>query len=161
VNTPEGVFVKDLRILGNRNLKDVILVKPKDTVRFITKFTTFSDNMIPYMYHCHLLHHEDEGMMGTFLVVDTTLSGIKEVSSNELTVFPNPASSIIHLQFASSSTIDVSLSIMDLMGKIVLSRMAKVLNGEMDVDILNLASGMYFITIENKDNFYSSKISKQ
>ena len=23
----------------------------------------------PYMYHCHILEHEDQGMMGQFLVV--------------------------------------------------------------------------------------------
>jgi hypothetical protein len=24
----------------------------------------------PYMFHCHLLRHEDQGMMGQFVVVD-------------------------------------------------------------------------------------------
>ncbi len=52
--------------------KDVVLVLPGDSVKFITKFTTFADNTTPYMYHCHLLHHEDDGMMGSFIVIDTT-----------------------------------------------------------------------------------------
>ena len=25
---------------------------------------------VPYMYHCHLLWHEDQGMMGQFVVVE-------------------------------------------------------------------------------------------
>ncbi|HJA62368.1 MAG TPA: multicopper oxidase domain-containing protein, partial [Candidatus Brevibacterium intestinavium] len=25
---------------------------------------------LPYMYHCHMLLHEDEGMMGQFVVID-------------------------------------------------------------------------------------------
>lgn len=25
--------------------------------------------MSPYMYHCHILRHEDAGMMGQFIVV--------------------------------------------------------------------------------------------
>ena len=25
---------------------------------------------VPYMYHCHIMEHEDNGMMGQFLVVE-------------------------------------------------------------------------------------------
>jgi FtsP/CotA-like multicopper oxidase with cupredoxin domain len=38
------------------------------TVRFITKFEDFADEDFPYMYHCHILPHEDGGMMGQFIV---------------------------------------------------------------------------------------------
>jgi bilirubin oxidase len=49
--------------------KDVVLVKRDETVRFITQFRDHADPEVPYMYHCHILPHEDEGMMGQFLVV--------------------------------------------------------------------------------------------
>lgn len=49
--------------------KDVIHVPGGNTVvRFITQFETFYDDNIPYMFHCHMLMHEDDGMMGQFLV---------------------------------------------------------------------------------------------
>jgi Multicopper oxidase len=32
-------------------------------------FGDYTDPAPPYMYHCHLLQHEDHGMMGQFLVV--------------------------------------------------------------------------------------------
>ena len=32
-------------------------------------FTDYTDPTIPYMFHCHLLLHEDRGMMGQFLVL--------------------------------------------------------------------------------------------
>lgn len=52
-----------------RGRKDVVLVRGGNTVvRFITKFETFYDNEFPYMYHCHMLTHEDSGMMGQFIV---------------------------------------------------------------------------------------------
>jgi bilirubin oxidase len=70
--------------------KDVVLVMPHDSVKFITRFTTFSDEMTPYMYHCHLLHHEDDGMMGSFLVVDP-FAGLDETAPLNVTAFPNPA----------------------------------------------------------------------
>ncbi len=50
-------------------LKDVVLVPPGEAVRIIMKFPEYSDAKIPYMYHCHILEHEDQGMMGQFVVV--------------------------------------------------------------------------------------------
>ncbi|GAB5558779.1 MAG: multicopper oxidase domain-containing protein [Synoicihabitans sp.] len=50
--------------------KDTVMVETNETLRFITQFTTYSSTHVPYMYHCHILEHEDGGMMGQFLVVD-------------------------------------------------------------------------------------------
>ena len=45
--------------------KDTVLLWPGDKVRLAL---TFADYTGIYMYHCHLLEHEDEGMMGQFEV---------------------------------------------------------------------------------------------
>ena len=50
-------------------LKDVVLVQSNEKVRIIMKFPEYSDSQTPYMYHCHILEHEDQGMMGQFVVV--------------------------------------------------------------------------------------------
>ena len=50
-------------------LKDTVMVRPRETVRIIMRFTDFADPNTPYMYHCHLLTHEDNGVMGQFVVV--------------------------------------------------------------------------------------------
>ncbi len=47
--------------------KDVVVVGPKEIVRFITKFDDFWGD-VPYMYHCHITNHEDFGMMKQFIV---------------------------------------------------------------------------------------------
>ncbi len=52
-----------------RGLKDTVMVDPGETVRVITRFEDFADPEHPYMYHCHILEHEDAGMMGQFVVV--------------------------------------------------------------------------------------------
>jgi FtsP/CotA-like multicopper oxidase with cupredoxin domain len=49
--------------------KDTVLVFPNETVRVITRFDDFADADTPYMYHCHILEHEDAGMMGQFVVI--------------------------------------------------------------------------------------------
>jgi hypothetical protein len=52
-----------------RGKKDVVHVPAGNgVVRFITKFDDFANDSLPYMYHCHMLTHEDDGMMGQFLV---------------------------------------------------------------------------------------------
>ncbi|NKB32897.1 MAG: multicopper oxidase domain-containing protein [Pseudomonadales bacterium] len=48
--------------------KDTVKVGPGETVRFIMRFENFSDSENAYMYHCHILEHEDNGMMGQFTV---------------------------------------------------------------------------------------------
>jgi blue copper oxidase len=49
--------------------KDTVFVPPGATVRFLARFSDYTDPALPYMFHCHLLQHEDNGMMGQFVVV--------------------------------------------------------------------------------------------
>lgn len=48
--------------------KDTVLLWPNDRVRIITRFSDYTGI---YMYHCHMLEHEDDGMMGQFEVFDS------------------------------------------------------------------------------------------
>ncbi len=50
--------------------KDTVLVHPGELVRIIMPFERYADPQVPYMYHCHIMEHEDNGMMGQFLVVE-------------------------------------------------------------------------------------------
>ncbi|BBY31591.1 multicopper oxidase domain-containing protein [Mycolicibacterium sediminis] len=63
--------------------KDTVLLSPGAVVRIAVRFTDYTDTRWPYMYHCHLMFHEDQGMMGQFLVVEPggvpdTLIGTEE-----------------------------------------------------------------------------------
>jgi blue copper oxidase len=49
--------------------KDSVFVPPGSTTRLLVRFTDYTDPAMPYMFHCHLLEHEDNGMMGQFVVV--------------------------------------------------------------------------------------------
>ena len=48
--------------------KDTIRLAPRDSVKIIVKMTDFPDDENGYMYHCHFLEHEDDGMMGQFTI---------------------------------------------------------------------------------------------
>ncbi len=49
--------------------KDTVLVHPREVVEILVRFDNYTDAELPYMYHCHILEHEDAGMMGQFTVV--------------------------------------------------------------------------------------------
>ena len=51
-----------------RGLKDTVVINPGERVRLLLRFEDYTDPDLPYMYHCHILEHEDAGMMGQFLV---------------------------------------------------------------------------------------------
>lgn len=49
--------------------KDTVYLPPHTEFRLLMRFADYTDRNAPYMYHCHLLSHEDAGMMGQFVVV--------------------------------------------------------------------------------------------
>jgi FtsP/CotA-like multicopper oxidase with cupredoxin domain len=53
---------------SERGWKDIVLVRSKEEVKVIMQFNYKADKKNPYMYHCHILEHEDMGMMGQFTV---------------------------------------------------------------------------------------------
>ena len=63
---PATVSVTRQMVLGR---KDTVQVRPGEIVPLLMRFTDFADADTPYMYHCHILQHEDQGMMGQFIVV--------------------------------------------------------------------------------------------
>ncbi|SGZ78320.1 Multicopper oxidase [Bathymodiolus thermophilus thioautotrophic gill symbiont] len=54
---------------NEKGYKDTVRVDPNSSVKFVVKMIDYTNNSNnPYMYHCHILEHEDNGMMGTFIV---------------------------------------------------------------------------------------------
>jgi FtsP/CotA-like multicopper oxidase with cupredoxin domain len=53
-----------------RGPKDTVFVGPNHAVTLAVQCDEETDPQSPYMYHCHILRHEDNGMMGQFVVVE-------------------------------------------------------------------------------------------
>ncbi|WP_433788118.1 multicopper oxidase family protein [Actinomycetospora sp. CA-101289] len=74
---PHNIHVHDARLqvlepgvaAAGRAWKDTVAVPPGTTVRALVRVGPHTDPEVPYMLHCHLLRHEDDGMMLQFLVV--------------------------------------------------------------------------------------------
>ncbi len=77
MNMPHSMHLHDVQFqilsrngrkppLHEQGRKDTVLIMPGETVRIISRFHDYTGI---YMYHCHLLEHEDDGMMGQFEVI--------------------------------------------------------------------------------------------
>jgi FtsP/CotA-like multicopper oxidase with cupredoxin domain len=55
---------------NERGLKDTIRVNPNELVEIAVRFTAYSGR---YMYHCHILEHEDRDMMRPFVTMSADL----------------------------------------------------------------------------------------
>ena len=51
-----------------RGWKDIVLVDDDEWSEIVVRFDHPATDRYPYMYHCHILEHEDHGMMGQFTV---------------------------------------------------------------------------------------------
>jgi FtsP/CotA-like multicopper oxidase with cupredoxin domain len=73
---PHGVRFRVLEYTGEpppphlEGMKDTVFVPPNETVSLLIEFGDYTDSEHPYMYHCHILQHEDRGMMAQFTVVE-------------------------------------------------------------------------------------------
>ncbi|MCG7982463.1 MAG: multicopper oxidase domain-containing protein [Candidatus Thiodiazotropha lotti] len=65
VEKMEGEDVPD----AHQGWKDVVVVDDDDWAEFVVRFDFPATDEYPYMYHCHILEHEDMGMMGQFTVI--------------------------------------------------------------------------------------------
>lgn len=52
--------------------KDTVVLDDDDWSEIVVRFDHLASEDFPYMYHCHILEHEDQGMMGQFTVTDST-----------------------------------------------------------------------------------------
>ncbi|MGD1904225.1 MAG: multicopper oxidase family protein [Geitlerinemataceae cyanobacterium] len=54
---------------ADRGWEDTIFFKNRDKIEILARFDTYANPEIPYMLHCHILDHEDTGMMSQFEIV--------------------------------------------------------------------------------------------
>ena len=139
--------------------KDVVLVGPNESVRFITKFEDFADTTMPYMYHCHILMHEDDGMMGQFVVVPNT-TNIPEMNKGELfSFYPSPVSGSLNITLNNGDSGEIIIT--DVLGKNIWNEKLSSGQKSIYVNTSDWKSGVYFITLKKGDQSETQKILVQ
>ncbi len=145
--------------------KDTFLIPSGGSAKIITKFEDYADDTIPYMYHCHMLKHEDSmaGMMGQFVVVNPT-AGVDDLElSDGAVLYPNPSKgSYMTVKLNLPSKTIKAYSIVNQLGQIV--RHHKVHENELSnmfsFPVFEFAEGQYFIKIFTEDSIITKKFTK-
>jgi bilirubin oxidase len=137
--------------------KDVVDVEVGETVRVVTQFLDFADPMYAYMFHCHILEHEDMGMMQQFIVIDTAGGmgmGLKEKTERKLRLSPNPASDKLKIEYPTAKNFEVSIS--DISGKVIATY-----TNQKEIPVSTLAAGLYFIRVSDEKGAVVEKFVRE
>ena len=133
----------------------MVTVFPFETVRFIAQFSTHESDTVPYMYHCHMLVHEDQGMMGQFIVTtDSTLS-VKNHKRKltELTIYPNPVNDVLNIDFNGEIN---SIGVYNLSGELVIWQKTP----ETSINVGSLVAGFYIVEVLSDEGIQQRKFIK-
>lgn len=148
--------------LYESGLKDVFYIMPNEVVQVIMKFEDFADDSMPYMYHCHNLVHEDNGMMAQFIVVED-VSGMQEPSPVSFSFYPNPASAAIGISFAGSEEERCTIELRDAEGRLLqlVPFTPSAGNSTCTLDLTPYARGIYFLRVSGNQTSKTLKIVKE
>lgn len=141
--------------------KDVVLVPAMQTVSFITKFEDFANASVPYLYHCHMLTHEDEGMMGQFTVIGNTtgLENSKDLTVSRINIFPNPARGSVQVQIVNPGENIQSIELFDSVGRLLLSETMHTQSHLLD--IRHFSANVLLIRIKTSAGYVWKQILKR
>ncbi len=143
-------------------LKDVFYILPNEVVQVIMKFEDFANDTMPYMYHCHNLVHEDNGMMAQFIVTDS-FTGIEDATENNFSFYPNPTASSVQLNFQDSNNEPYTIELLDAGGRIMQSSLVNPEGTAFSytIDLADRPAGIYFLKVSGTNTSRTLKIIKE
>lgn len=118
------------------------------------------------MYHCHMLTHEDAGMMGQFIVVDNSTvsvvqNGLLPSDFPIFTSYPNPFNPSTTIRFLMIEKMSISLKIFDIRGNLIQT----LLDDNLEKGIHEIQwngstnpSGIYFGAIQYGNRIITKKL---
>ncbi|MEM7375577.1 MAG: multicopper oxidase domain-containing protein [Bacteroidota bacterium] len=148
--------------------KDVQLIRAGAELTYVARFDSFPspydmDSLFThgFMYHCHILTHEDNSMMHQFVVVDSLVmvnntDELEELKT--LRLFPNPANTSI--SFKGDFTDAGVLRFYDLQGKLLDEREMESLPGS-NVPINHLPRGIIIVEYVSGNLRFVEKLKLQ
>ncbi len=141
--------------------KDVQLIRAGATLEFEARFDFFPSPLLAsegFMYHCHILTHEDNSMMHQFVVVDSAdfPTSVKEPSTkNVLMVHPNPVSNSLSLE--GSFNEPGTLRIYNLAGQVIKEEVINVPSNAV-VDVRDLPRGAVVVEFSTATDRFIQKV---
>ena len=134
--------------------KDVVLIQSGETVRFIAKFEDFADTSTPYMYHCHILMHEDDGMMGQFLVGPYPDRIAPIPNDRDILVYPNPAKDFITIKLKDKNQSgEMQLRVFNLLGQQIYGG---TFTGLTELNTSGWPKGFYTLAVSGNGDYHTN-----
>jgi spore coat protein A len=134
---------------NEKGWKDTAPMYPGEVTRVIAKF----DRLGEYVWHCHILSHEDHEMMRPYTVVPASTpklvlqtSGLAETFSLEQN-YPNPFNPSTEIRFQIEEQTHVRLSIYNVLGEelqVLLDEAVPAGQHTVKLDASSLTSGIYW-----------------
>lgn len=147
--------------LNMRGRKDVATVSPMGgSLVLITQYTDFNDPTVPYMYHCHILSHEDNGMMGQF-IINPSSSGVLENSATDIhQMYPNPVTGILNVIVGNENQSLKTISIFNNLGQTIST--FKTIENKIMIPTNEIEAGIYLLSVRDENgNTKTAKFIKQ
>ena len=146
-----------IQISTNENFTDIILEETSTTNSF-----DVDDELLAELteYYWRVASGNDCGarVSPVFSFITETIISTFELGESELTIYPNPASSFIRLESPISISTDLSISIIDLSGRVIQTNQLQTGSKGLEINTRNFASGVYFFQIENEQDRHVEKI---
>lgn len=137
--------------------QDVVFIPPMQYAEVIKTFVDFADDMVPYMYHCHMLHHEDDGMMGSFTVV--AQDAVEDMQPGNVQAFPNPVSYGTNVLINAETRI-MHIRMINAMGEEVYAR-ASAPSNTIQYECPNVPVGLYLIICTTDGGEFATRLMVQ
>jgi spore coat protein A len=138
----------------NAGRKDTFIVYPGEVARVKALF----DKEGLYVWHCHILSHEDYDMMRPFEVVkkteelatvdnqiETTTTFINDLAAEpleKLEISPNPVKDVTRIKFSFRNASEVVLQIHDFSGKVVATPFNGTITADQEYEVIFDRSGL-------------------
>lgn len=86
--------------------------------------------------------------------------GVEELNlENQISVFPNPASNLLTIMIDDAELSEITISMIDLLGKQILVN--QTFNKQITIDVSTFSKGIYFIKIEKGNKKYPQSLIKK
>lgn len=151
---------------GFNGPKDDVLIRKDWTVRLLAQFDDFPNAinpMLSYMYHCHILTHEDAeggGMMHQFVVTGDfaciTVGTDELDETKDFALYPNPAGNLLYMRAKSSGK--SAVKIIDLQGNVVKNQSFQPFDGEIQIEVDGLTKGLYIVEWTTEQGIFTKKL---
>lgn len=109
-----------------------------------------------YMYHCHILDHEDAGMMHQFVVISPTVGteNPQILMPGDWQIYPNPSNGILNLRGSCDAV--SRIEVLDVAGRLVGQSIIPPLNEHQSASIdKKFPPGAYVVNWIRNDKVYS------